>query len=82
MNIFQSLSTPHGEISDLCLASITRYNTTSAGRCSERPPMTLRNHMIRGQESATLQKQCPTRMTFNKLHYKENVFQLKCLANM
>ncbi len=79
MNIFQSLSTPHWEIPELCLAS---YNTTYAGRCSERPPITLRNHMIRGKESAALQKQCPTRMTFNKLHYKENVFHIKSLTNM
>ncbi len=30
------------------------------------------------KQRATLQKKCPTRKTFNKLHYKEKVFfQLK-----
>ncbi len=82
MNIFQSLSTPHGEIPELCLACIITYYTTYAGRCSERPRTTLRNHMIRGQESAKLKEQCPTRMLFNKLHYKENVYQLKRLKTM
>ncbi len=53
------------------------YHHVTHGRCSKRPPITLRNHMICGQRSAMLQKQYPTRKTFNKLHYKENVFQLK-----
>ncbi len=44
----QSLSTPHREVPELCLACITSYNTTYAGRCSERPPVTLRNYMICG----------------------------------
>ncbi len=83
MNIFQSLSMPHREIPELCLACISSYNTTYAGRCSKRPPITLRNQVIRyGQESATQQKQCPRCMTFNTLHYKENIFQLKSLKNM
>ncbi len=42
------------------------YNTTYAGRCSERLPITLRNHII----CAMLQKCNATRKTFNKLHYK------------
>ncbi len=42
----------------------------------------LRNHMIRGLESATQQKQCLTRKAFNKLHYKENIFELTSLKNM
>ncbi len=46
LNVFQSLSTSHREIPKLCLACITSYNTTYAGRRSERPPITLRNHMI------------------------------------
>ncbi len=79
LNIFKSLSRPHREITGLCLACITSYNATYAGRCSERPPITLRNHMIRGFESAALQNQCPTCKIFNKLHHTENVFQLKII---
>ncbi len=48
MNIFQSLPTSHRETPELCLACITSYNTTYAGRCCERPPITLLNHMISG----------------------------------
>ncbi len=48
MSIFQSLSMPHRQLPELCLSCITSFNITYAGRCSERPPITLCNHMIRG----------------------------------
>ncbi len=60
----------------MCLACITTYNTTYAGRCSERPPVILRNHMICGEESATLQKSAPRARRLTSL---ENVFQLTSL---
>ncbi len=81
MNIFQSLSTPHREIPELCLACITLYDTTFAGRCGERPPINLRYYMICGKESATLQKSAPRARRLVGYTIKKTFFQLKSLKN-